>query len=125
MTFDAMPATVEPIAEALSRPDAGVNIRVQSSSFSRTLDQLQSGAWPECCDIVTFRKYVPDISKLQITGLTMTIDSFHLEPMGSNAIIGGGHTIRIYGVPELSNVGLFLIGLVHTSLMDHRLWVRR
>ena len=42
-TIDATPTMVESFARALMRPTADVTIRVNDTSFSRPLDQLQSG----------------------------------------------------------------------------------
>jgi hypothetical protein len=39
----------------------------------------------------------------------MTIDSFSFTRFGENASIGGGHTIRIYGVPEPAACGSIVI----------------
>jgi hypothetical protein len=105
MSFEAPPNVVEVIAPGLTRPAAEVGINMDSWGYGNTLDQLQAGAWAECCEIVTFRKFVPDITKVPVNRLTMTIDSFHFERLGGvvpRANIGGGHTIRIYGVPEPS-----------------------
>jgi hypothetical protein len=119
MTFDAPPDLVESFARALARPSAGVTISVQSISNSKTLDQLQSGYWAECCEIVTFRKFVPDITKIPTNRITRTIDSFRFERFGDNATIGGGQTIRIYGVPEPATWMLFLCGVTVVSARPH------
>ena len=68
--------------------------------IGRPLDQLQSGGWGIIDGRATFTKFVPDITKVPVNRVTMTIDSFSFTRFGSNASIGGGHTIRIYGVPE-------------------------
>jgi hypothetical protein len=106
-TFEAPPEIVSSFVQPLTRPGADVSISVHRSSFGRTLDQLQAGAWPECCDIVTFRKFAPDITKVPVNRLTMTINSFHFQRAGDTASIGGSHLIRIYGVPEPATLVLF------------------
>jgi hypothetical protein len=68
---------------------------------------------------VTFRKFVPDIAEFRVHRLTMTIDSFtFVRVFGDAARIGGGHTIRIYGVPEPATWILFCMGAL--VLQRHR-----
>jgi hypothetical protein len=112
-TFEADSQMVESFARALTRPGADVTIRVNNISYSRPLDQLQDGGWGIIDGRATFNKFAPDITKIPVNRLTMTIDSFHLERFDRNAAIGGGHTIRIYGVPEPATWVLFCVGLLH------------
>jgi hypothetical protein len=101
MTFEAPPGIVEPIASALARSNAGIGIYMDEWAYTKALDDLQSVGWEIPGDRAIFHKYVPDITKFPVNRLTMTIDSFIFERFGLNdANTGGGHTIRIYGVPE-------------------------
>jgi hypothetical protein len=125
LTFDAPFDVMQNFAQGIIKPSAGINIALHANSFSRPLDQLQAGAWAECCEIVTFRKFVPDITKVPVNRLTMTIDSFHFERFGQNGSTGGAHTIRIYGVPETSCVTIATTGLSCLLFMGSRLWSPR
>jgi hypothetical protein len=110
--FEAAPLMVESFARALATPTADVTIRVNDTSFSRPLDQLQTGGWGITDGRATFNKFVPDITKVPVNRLTMTIDSFSFTRFGANASIGGGHTIRIYGIPEPTGWMLFSLALL-------------
>jgi hypothetical protein len=111
-TFEAPPNMAASFARALTSPTASVTISVHRTSYSRPLDQLQTGGWGIIDGTATFKKFVPDITKVPVTRLTMTIDAFHFERIGGvvpRANIGGGHTIRIYGIPEPGTACLILV----------------
>jgi hypothetical protein len=124
-TFEAPPDALSNFAQALARVDAGINIQMHNISYSRPLDQLQSSGWGIIDGRATFNKFVPDITKVAINRVTMTIDSFSFTRFGDDASIGGGHTIRIYGVPEPGLVPLSIVALSGLWLMGYRLSVRR
>ena len=110
LTFEVPGSIVNPIAESLTRLNAEVGIRVHNIAYGRPLDQLQSSGWGIIDDRATFHKFVPDITKVSISRITMTIDSFSFTRFGDDASIGGGHTIRLYGVPEPASCILICIG---------------
>jgi hypothetical protein len=113
LTFEAPPEIVDPIARALSYPanTAGLAIRIYSWQYSKPLDQLQDEGWGLIDDRATFRKYVPDITRVPVHRVTMTVNSYVVEPFSpthNRAVVGGSHTIRIYGIPEPSTEVLIL-----------------
>jgi hypothetical protein len=113
MTFEAPPDILDAIARALARPanTAGLAIHIYAWQYSRPLDQLQDGGFGYIDDTATFRKFVPDITKVPVNRVTMTINSYVLEPFSpqhNRAVVGGSHTIRIYGVPEPASAVLML-----------------
>jgi hypothetical protein len=116
MTFETPPSIVNAFIQPLTRPQADISIRVHRTEYGASLAQLQSSGW-ELGDRATFQKFVPDITKVPVNRITMTIDSFHFQRFGDNASIGGGHTIHIYGVPEPATWVLFIAG----SLAGHSL----
>jgi hypothetical protein len=100
MTFEAPADITARIIEGLTRADVDISVRVDSIVYGKSLEQLQTVGWEICCGRATFNKSVPDIRKVPVNRVTMTVDSFHFERVGDNAITGGAHTIRIYGIPE-------------------------
>jgi hypothetical protein len=122
-TFEAPIDVVQKVAQGFPLPGAGVNIRLHNISYSESLDQLQAEGWG-LGDRASFQKYVPDITRVPINRITMSIESFTFSRFGDNAAIGGAHLIRIYGIPEPHSAGLSLVGIVCAVLTGCRLLER-
>jgi hypothetical protein len=118
--FEAPIDVVQKVAQGFPLPSAGVNIRLHNISYSKPLDQLQSSGWG-LGERASFQKFVPDITKVPINRITMSIGSFTFIRTGDNANIGGAHLIRIYGIPEPNCVALSLTSIFCVVVTGYRL----
>jgi hypothetical protein len=102
MTFLAPPETVHVLNEALISDQTILGGSVGSDAdFHNTIANWL--VWPDGAMGITYNQLVPQLPDYNLTEIARTVNSFVLQPLGTDTFrFGGSQTIRLYGelVPE-------------------------